>query len=119
MILSLVAALLVAQPALPAPPAPPSARPPRAQSAERQLLAGEWPGRPSGRRVTLSHKMSVDDALEKIAGAAGWSLVANTGAAGDRILILGLRNVPVEEALESVLEGTLLTATRRGDTVTV
>jgi hypothetical protein len=70
--------------------------------------------------VTLSDgKMSVDKALRRIADAAGWSLVANTGRAGDRLLVLDLRNVPVEDALVAVLEGTTLAATRRGDTVTV
>ncbi len=63
--------------------------------------------------------MSVDKALRKIADAAGWSVVANTGRAGDRLLVLDLRNVPVEVALVAVLEGTPLAATRRGDTITV
>jgi hypothetical protein len=80
---------------------------------------GEWPDRPSGKTVSLPGKTTVDDALEKIAEAAGWNLVANTGRAGDRLLVLRGKAVPVEEALDAVLEGTPLVATRRGDTVTV
>ncbi len=117
MIPVLLAAALLAQ--APAPPAPPPRPPTAAAPAERGLLLGEWPGQPSGKRVTLDDKMTVDEALEQIADAARWNLVANTGAAGDRVLILSLRNAPVEEALEAVLEGTPLAATRRGDTVTV
>lgn len=131
MILTLLAAALVAQtpapPAAPVPPVPP--RPPRVERmppppspalGTHRLLLGEWPATPSGKRVTLSErKMTVDDALEKIADAADWNLVANTGSAGDRVLVLGMRAVPVEQALQSVLEGTGLAATRRGDTVTV
>ena len=129
---ALVALQAPAPPSPPSPPAPPSPRalrapvPPRAPRAvpsppvpgEGQLL-GEWPDKPSGKRVTLKRKMDVDEALEQIASAAGWNLVANTGRAGDRALILGLRDVPVEEALRAVLAGSPLAATRRGDTVTV
>jgi hypothetical protein len=61
----------------------------------------------------------VDKALRKIADSAGWSMVANTGRAGDRLLVLDLRDVPVEDALVAVLEGTPLSAIRRGDTITV
>ncbi|HEU4382470.1 MAG TPA: STN domain-containing protein [Anaeromyxobacteraceae bacterium] len=138
MLAALLAALVALQaPAPPAPPSPPAApaptsralrtpappRPPRALPAaplpgEGQLL-GEWPAKPSGKRVTLKHKMSVDDALDRIADAAGWNLVANTGRSGDRVLVLTVRDVPVEEALQAVLAGSPLAATRRGDTVTV
>ncbi len=97
----------------PRPPAPP--RPPT--SASR--LVGDWPARPSGKTVTLDEQGSLDDALEAIANAAGWSLVANTGRLGDRELSAKLRGVPVEQALEAVLEGLPLLATRHGDTVTV
>lgn len=105
-------------PRAPAPPRPPRATPPEVPGAESRLL-GEWPARPSGKRVTLTEKLDVDEALGHIAEAAGWNLVANTGRAGDRALILTLRDVPVEEALEAVLSGSPLAATRRGDTVTV
>jgi len=81
--------------------------------------AGEWPARPSGQKVTITEKTTVDDALEQIAKAAGWNLVANTGRLGDRVVILGLRNVPVEDAVDAVLEGLPLVATRHGDVVTV
>ena len=135
MLAALLAALVALQaPVPPPPPAAPHAlapkapvppRPPRAApaplpapGAEGKLL-GEWPARPSGKRVTLKDKMDVDEALEHIAGAAGWNLVANTGRAGDRALVLSMRDVPVEEALEAVLAGSALAATRRGDTVTV
>ncbi len=129
MFAALLAALVALQAPVPppspaAPPAPRAPAPPRAPravpapGAEGKLL-GEWPARPSGKRVTLKDKLDVDEALERIADAAGWNLVANTGRAGDRGLILALRNVPVEEALEAVLAGSPLAATRRGDTVTV
>jgi hypothetical protein len=136
MLVALLAALVALQapvpPAAPAPPVPPAPRaprapapprPPRATPAEipgaESKLLGAWPAKPSGRRVTLTEKLDVDEALERIADAAGWNLVANTGRAGDRTLILTLRDVPVEEALEAVLSGSPLAATRRGDTVTV
>ncbi len=114
----LVALALAAPPALPVPPAPPSSRAGHPAPATR--LQGEWPDKASGARVSLSDsKMTVDKALRKIADAAGWSLVANTGRAGDRMLVITLRDVPVEDALVAVLEGTPLAATRRGTTVTV
>ena len=112
-----LAALLVAPPSPPAAPAPPP-RPSAPRAMEERLL-GDWPARPSGKKVSLSDKLSVDRALRKVADAAGWSLVANTGRAGDRLLVLDMRNAPVEEALRAILEGTPLAATRRGDTVTV
>ncbi len=131
MIALALAALLAAEPALPAPPWPPAAAPPpaaprapararpAAPEAGAERLLGEWPAKPSGRTVTLAEKMDLDEALGHIAGAAGWSLVANTGRDGDRALVLNLRGVPVEQALQAVLDGTPLAATRRGDTVTV
>ncbi|HET8722998.1 MAG TPA: STN domain-containing protein [Anaeromyxobacteraceae bacterium] len=125
----LVAVALAAPPPPPAPPAPVVAgtpampRPPRAPGAPvapASRLNGDWPEKPSGARVSLTDgKMTVDRALRKIADAAGWSLVANTGRAGDRTLVITLRDVPVEDALVAVLEGTPLAATRRGTTVTV
>jgi hypothetical protein len=63
--------------------------------------------------------MSLDDALGKIARAADWNLAANTGRAGDQTIVLGMRDVGVEEAMAAVLEGTPLVAIRRGDAVTV
>jgi len=123
MIATLALALaLAAPPAIPAPPAPPA--PPAlvagARSGRDPRLLGDWPAKPADARVTLSDgKMTVDKALRKIASAAGWSMVANTGRAGDRLLVLDLRDVPVEDALVAVLEGTPLTATRRGETLTV
>jgi hypothetical protein len=121
MIATLLLAAALAAP--PAPPAPPPLPPPPgavARSGREARLLGDWPAKPSDARVTLNDgKMSVDKALRKIAGAAGWSMVANTGRAGDRMLVLDLRNVPVEDALVAVLEGTPLAATRWGDTITV
>ena len=103
--------------AVPAPPAPAASPAPTAQlESHRQ---GDWPAAPSGKRVTLERKTSIDGALERIAGAAGWNLVANTGAVGDRMLVVTVKEAPVEEALDAVLEGTPLVATRRGSTVTV
>jgi hypothetical protein len=81
-----------ARPAPPPPPAPPSA----AQLESRRL--GDWPRQPSGKTVTITRHHTVDEALEKIAEAAGWNLVANTGRLGDRTLVVTLRNAPVEEA---------------------
>lgn len=143
-LLALLAAnpeLAPTDPAAPAAPAPPSlpaptVRPPRpplpraapapaAQRAPAMLAAlesrrqGEWPEQRSGLRVTLKDKLTIDGALEKIAAAGGWSLIANTGRTGDRLLVVTLRDVPVEDALEAVLEGTALVATRRGNSVTV
>jgi hypothetical protein len=119
-----LAALLAAPPTPPPLPAPPPAPGlPAARSAAplpgEVKLVGEWPARASGRKVSLSGKQAVDRALQAIADAAGWSLVANTGRAGDRVLVLDMRDVPVEDALQAVLHGTPLAATRRGSTVTV
>ena len=114
-----VALVLAAPPAPPAPPPPPSPFA-AARSGRDARLLGEWPAKASGARVTFRDgKISVDRALRKIADAAGWSLVANTGGAGDRVLVLDLRDIPAEDALVAVLEGTPLAATRRGDTITV
>jgi hypothetical protein len=82
-------------------------------------LVGEWPAQPSGKKVTLTDNMSIDDALEKIADAAGWALAANTGRTGDRLLVLKMKDVPVETALRTVLEGTNLAAVRSGNAVSV
>ncbi|HYS81918.1 MAG TPA: STN domain-containing protein [Anaeromyxobacteraceae bacterium] len=105
--------------ALAAPPAPPAAPAPGAAAVEAHRL-GEWPTRPSGKLVTLADQgLTLDDAVQQIAAAGGWNLVASTGTYGDRELRVALRQVPVEEALDAVLEGTPLVATRRGNTVTV
>jgi len=113
----LVPTLLVL--ALAASPAPRPPQPPAAPIAESHRV-GSWPAHPSGKTVTLAEQgLTLDDALQRIASAAGWNLVASTGTAGDRELGLALREVPVEEALDAVLEGTALVATRRGSTVTV
>ena len=116
MITSALLALLLAAPARP--PSPPAPPPPPAPAAESRR-AGEWPREPSGKTVTLNQHHTVDQALEKIADAAGWNLIANTGRLGDRSLVIKVKNAPVEEALDAVLEGLPLVATRRGNTVTV
>ncbi|WP_243336880.1 STN domain-containing protein [Anaeromyxobacter soli] len=111
--------------AAPRPPARPSARPtpplpalpPPTGAADP--LVGEWPAEPSGKHVTISDTVSLDDALEKIADAAGWNLVLNTGRTGNIQLVLKLRDVPVEDALRAALSGTLLEASRRRNTVVV
>lgn len=98
-----------ALPALPAEaPLPPTAGP----------LRGEW-GAPSGKRITIEDTASIDDALEKIADAAGWNVVLNTGRTGNRLLVMKLRQVAVEDALRFALSGTRLVATRTGNTVVV
>jgi len=105
----------------PAPPAPPAriSRPPRPPSATENRLQGEWPQKPSGKKVTISERITLDDALEKIAEAAGWNLAAHTGREGDRVLMLSMKEAGVEEALQALLSGTGLVATRRGTSVTV
>ncbi|MGC3998299.1 MAG: hypothetical protein QM767_12815 [Anaeromyxobacter sp.] len=102
-----------APPAAPAPPAPPA--PLRAMG----VLRGDWPDQPSGKDVTIEDQLSIDDALEQIADAAGWDISLNTGRTGNRLLVLKLRNAPVEDALRVVLNGTGLAATRHGRIVTV
>jgi hypothetical protein len=92
----------------PLPPAPPSG-----------VLRGEWPSQPSGKRITLDDTSSIDDALDAIADAAGWNVVLNTGRTGNKLLVLKLKNVAVEDALQAALHGTELVATRHGDTVVV
>lgn len=102
----------------PAPPAPPRAVTPRADP-DADLLRGEWPAQPSGKRITLDCKETIDDAVAEIGKAAGWSVATNTGRLGDRMLLLRLKDVPVEEALRAVLSGSGLVATRRGTIVAV
>ncbi|GAO04778.1 secretin and TonB N-terminal domain-containing protein [Anaeromyxobacter sp. PSR-1] len=104
-----------ARPEVPAPPAPPA---PAQHPAPPSVLQGEWPA-PSGKRVTLEDTTALDDALEEIADAAGWNVVLNTGRTGNKLLVLKLRNVPVEDALKAALAGTELVATRSGDMVVV
>lgn len=138
------APLEVERRAPPAPPAPP--RPPRvpappsgdahlealramarargaegvlAQGSSGEVLRGDWPEKPSGKRVTIDDSNSVDDTIQAIAEAAGWNAVLNTGRVGERLLVLRLRDVPVEEALRAALQGTGLAATRRGGVVVV
>jgi hypothetical protein len=132
--LALVLAALLAQPAPetppPAPPAPagharPQVPPAPARAAHTPalppggLLRGEWPSQPSGKRITLEKTISIDDALEAIADAADWNAVLNTHRTGGRLLVLKLRDVPVEDALQAAIQGTELVATRRGNTVVV
>jgi hypothetical protein len=120
MLSALILAFALAAPPAPSPPPAPQVPGAAARTGRDPRLQGEWPDRPSPARVSLRDgKISVDKALRKIADAAGWSMVANTGRAGDRLLVLDLRDVPVEDALVAVLEGTPLSATRRGETITV
>ncbi len=114
----------VARPVAPAPPIPPvPPRPPRSATPradpDADLLRGEWPAHPSGKRITLDGKETIDDAVAEIGKAAGWSVATNTGRLGDRMLLLRLQDVPVEEALRAVLSGSGLVATRRGTIVAV
>ncbi len=53
----------------------------------------------------LDDKETIDDAVAEIGKAAGWSVATNTGRLGDRMLLLRLKDVPVEEALRAVLSG--------------
>jgi secretin/TonB-like protein len=114
-IAALLALLAAAPPPVPRPPRPPA---PAAAPSDAKRL-GDWPAKPSGKTVTLDEHLSVDDALAKVAEAAGWNLVANTGRVGTRDLVVSVRNAPVEEALDAILEGSPLVARRRGNTVTV
>ncbi|HEY6100341.1 MAG TPA: secretin and TonB N-terminal domain-containing protein, partial [Anaeromyxobacter sp.] len=99
----------------PAPRAPQALPPPRAA----EPLRGDWPKEPSGKRISLEDTTSIDDALEAIAEAAGWNVVLNTGREGNKLLVLRLRDVPVEDALRAALQGTDLVATRRASTVVI
>jgi hypothetical protein len=112
----------------PAPPTPPSppALPGRAirvvahaDRGEGEVLRGDWPEQPSGKRITLEDSTTLDDAVQAIAGAAGWNAVLNTGRVGERMIVLKLKDVPVEEALRGALQGSGLAATRRGGVVVV
>lgn len=113
-----VRAALPVPPAPPVPPAAPRAATPRADP-DADVLRGEWPAQPSGKRVTLDSKQTIDDAVADIGKAAGWNVATNTGRLGDRMLLLRLKDVPVEEALRAVLSGSGLVATRRGTIVAV
>ncbi|HET9552126.1 MAG TPA: STN domain-containing protein, partial [Anaeromyxobacteraceae bacterium] len=105
-----------AAPALPPTPSLPGLPP---LPGAEEVLRGDWPAQPSGKRVTLDDTDSIDDALQQIADAAGWNVVLNTGRVGERLLVLKLKDVPVEEALRAALSGTGLAATRRGGVVVV
>jgi hypothetical protein len=110
------------EPAPVAPPAPPA---PRREVIRVEVhdgtdpMRGDWPAKPSGKRVTLDGKQTIDDAVTEIGKAAGWSVATNTARLGDRMLVLRLMDVPVEEALRAVLSGSGLIATRRGNIVAV
>ncbi|HYG70248.1 MAG TPA: secretin and TonB N-terminal domain-containing protein, partial [Anaeromyxobacteraceae bacterium] len=112
-----------APPRASAPPAAPSPAPipptPPAAARGAEQLTGDWPDQPSGTRITLEDTASIDDALEQIAETAGWNVVLNTGRTGNKLLVLRLRNVPVEEAIRFALQGTSLTAHRTGNTIVV
>ena len=125
----LLALLLAARgataPAAPLPdPPPPPAAPARGAGspsvpAPSPHRLGEWPASPSGKTITLSGELTLDEALQRVAEEGGWSLVTRTGRVGEHEVALRLRAVPVEEAVDAILEGTALVATRRGHTVTV
>lgn len=106
-------------PAAPVPPVPPAPRRGAMAFTSGEVLRGDWPEKPSGKRVTIEEPESVDDAVGLVAEAAGWNVVLNTGRVGERLLRLKLKEVPVEEALRAALQGTGLVATRRGDVVVV
>ena len=92
---------------------------PESRSPLGERLFGDWPRVPSGKHVSLTGKLRLDDALEKVAEAAGLRLVASTGEAGEERVLLHLRAEPVEQALEVLLEAGSLVAVRHGDTVRV
>jgi len=102
-----------------APPARAAAPTPPSPPAAQDVLRGDWPAKPSGKLFTIDDTTSIDDALEQIADAAGWNVVINTGRTGHKLLVLKLRDEPVEDALRAALAGTELVATRRGNTVVV
>ncbi|MFT3916071.1 MAG: STN domain-containing protein [Anaeromyxobacteraceae bacterium] len=109
--------------AVPAPPTPPpgfdvEAGRPAARPPAGDVLRGDW-GKPSGKRVTLEDTNSIDDTLQEIADAAGWNVSINTGRTGHKLLVLKLKNVPVEDALRATLHGTGLIATKTGEIVVV
>jgi len=112
--LALALALAAAPPPPPLPAPPPLASP----AGANDPLRGDW-SKPSGKRITLSGALPVDDAIQRVADAAGWNLVLNTGPTGSRVLTLKLRDVPVEDALKAALTGVGLVATRTGSTVVV
>jgi hypothetical protein len=92
---------------------------PRPGALPGEVLQGEWPATPSGRRITIDENNTIDDTVEAIADAAGWNAVLNTGRVGERLLVLKLKDVPVEDALRAALHGTGLVATRQGGVVVV
>jgi hypothetical protein len=95
-----------------------SPSPTSAPSTQADPLRGDW-GKPSGRRVSLSSSLSVNEALERIADAAGWSLIIEARPRGEKELELRLKSVPVEDAFRAVLSQAGLVAERRGELVTV
>jgi hypothetical protein len=110
----------VVRPVPPPPPAPPRpATRAEAAAGDSDVLRGDWPAQASGKKVTLDTKQTIDDAVVEIGKAAGWNVATNTGRLGDRMLMLRLKDVPVEEALRAVLSGSGLVATRRGTIVAV
>jgi hypothetical protein len=106
------------RPAVPATP-PTAPVPPAAAPSRLDKLTGDWPAEPSGVKITLQDTYSIDDALEQIADAAGWNVVLNTGRTGNKLLVLRLRDVPVEQAFRFAIQGTSLTANRLGNTIVV
>ena len=104
-------------PVAPLPPLPPL--PGLAGLPGGDVLQGDWPSTPSGKRVTIEETNTIDDAVEAIAEAAGWNAVLNTGRVGERLLVLKLKDVPVEDALRAALHGTGLVANRSGGVVVV
>jgi len=127
-----------ASPAAPAPRAPPAPRaaptprvapvppmppmPVENPRAARQLdvLVGDWPDHPSGKRFSAKEdRTSIDETLQAIADAAGWNISLNTGRTGNKLLVLKMQDVPVEDALRAALRGTGLVAHRSGNIVVV
>jgi len=83
-------------------------------------LGGDWPAEASDKRVTVDAK-TPNQALRAIAAAAGWGLALNSGWVGDSSFgfEFSFKDVPVEDALASVLYASKLHAVRMGDSVVV
>jgi len=109
-----------AAPVAPVPPVPPlPVENPRA-AKQADVLVGDWPDHPSGKRFNAKEdRTSIDETLQAIADAAGWNISLNTGRTGNKLLVLKMQDVPVEDALRAALRGTGLVAHRSGNIVVV
>lgn len=81
-------------------------------------LSGDWAA--EQHRITLDMKdVPLGEAIRTISDAAGWSLVVPTELVGGPTVTIAVKDAPVKEVLEGLLNSRGLRAIRKGNLVTI